>query len=104
MRNAYSTQAASPITTSAIVTFTTPSSMRDAPNSPNVSGEARIVTTERAQTSSRKDTVTSCDARKNTFQRMAPPSSIAIAFGTCTSARQRKKVKRPHTEMSSSGQ
>jgi hypothetical protein len=104
MRNAYRVHAASPITTRATPTFTSPSSMRAPPNSPKVSGEARIVTTERAHTSSRNDTVTSCEARKNTFHRMAPPRSIAIASGTRTSARHRKKVKRPQIEMSSSGQ
>ena len=54
-----------------------------AANSQTLSGDAKTVTSERAQTSSRKETDTSCEQRKKRFHRIAAPRKMASAFGSC---------------------
>ena len=78
--------------------------MSATPNSAKVRGEAKSVTSERAQRSSRNETDTSCEARRKTFHRMAPPRNTAIAFGTRAPARETNQVRSPQTAMSMNGQ
>jgi hypothetical protein len=69
--------------------------MMAAANSQTFSGEANTVTSERAQTSSRKDTDTSWEQRKKRFQRMAAPKKMASAFGSCAPLPATYKVRKP---------